>query len=168
MLYVLDASALLNSRFVFDEKHRYASTYDVYLEFKSTEAKLMVENALKHKLLRIYRPRHKYLKNAKKLVERYGFKKMSKADISLLALAMQFKAENREFKVITDDYAIQNFLKLLNIEFESIVQGNIARILYYRYFCPACGYEAKKEERICKVCGSKIAVEKKFIEEVSR
>ncbi len=156
MLLLLDASALLNQpNFVFDEKESYACTYEVLEEFRSMEAKALVENALNRGLLRVHRPKHKYKSKAKKLVTKKGFTKMSKADVSVLALAMQFKDEQKEFLVLTDDYSIQNFLALLGIPFSSIIQGEIKEVISFKKCCPACNKEfpASVSLKKCPDCG---------------
>lgn len=159
MLLLLDASALLNQpNFVFDEKESYACTYEVLEEFKSMEVKALVENALCRGLLRIYRPKHKYKSKAKKLVAKKGFTRMSKADISILALAMQFKDEQKEFLVLTDDYSIQNFLALLGIPFSSVIQGEIKEIIAFKKYCPVCSKEfpANVSLKECPDCGTEL------------
>ncbi len=170
MLILLDASALINQpAFTFEESERYACTYEVLEEFRSMETRALVENALKRKLLRVYRPKHKYLNRAKKLVRSKGFTKMSKADISTLALAMQFKEQNKEFLVITDDYSIQNFLAMLAIPFASVMQGKIKNIISFVRFCPVCKkeYAAGSSVKECPDCGVELRT-KRIIEKSTK
>ena len=159
MFYVLDASAILNNpRFSFDEKHRYACTLEVLKELKIVETKTLAENALKQKLLRVYRPRHKYQKNAAKIVIKKGFTRLSEADISVIALAMQFKGEKRKFSVLTDDYSIQNFLEILSIPFQPIIQGRIEHPIAFVKYCPVCKREFRNANALkeCPYCGTEL------------
>ena len=155
MLYVLDASAIINNPlFSFEEKHRYACTFEVLEELRNINAKTLAENALKRKLLRVYRPKHKYQKNAVKIVTKKGFTRMSKTDISVLALAMQFRDEKRKFAVLTDDYSIQNFLKILDIAFLPLIQGKIKHPIAFIRYCPVCKKEFNASTlKTCPDCG---------------
>lgn len=170
MLYLLDASAILNNpRFSFDERHSYACTLEILEELKSFETKTLAENALKRKLLRVYRPKHKYWKNAEKIVSQKGFTRMSRADISVIALAMQFKEEGKEFVVLTDDYSIQNFLAMLGIAFSPIIQGRIKQTIAFIKYCPACLREFHKAcaPRECPDCGIELKT-KRVVEKVGK
>ena len=132
MLYVLDASAVLNDfSFSFSPEHSYVVTSEVMDELRDLRSKQLAENALHTGLLRIVSPGEKHSAEAKSLAEEHGFS-LSKADLSVLALAMQFKGEGKEFEVVTDDYSLQNFLKMLKIPFSAVIQGEIKRVLSFR------------------------------------
>ncbi|MEM4663061.1 MAG: PIN domain-containing protein [Candidatus Diapherotrites archaeon] len=159
MLYVLDASALINNPFFsFSKRNKYACTLEVLEELRSFEVKALAENALKMNLLRVYKPKHKYKKGAEKLAKKYGFERLSKADLSIIALALQLKKERKRFVVITDDYSIQNFLAMRKINYWAPVQGTIKEVISFEKFCPVCmkifNKTPKKNE--CPDCGVKL------------
>jgi len=159
MLYVLDSSALINNpQFSFEKGMRYACTLEVLEELKSLEVKALAENALKQKLLRVYKPKHKYLKRAQTIAIRNGFRRISKADLSVLALAFQLKEQRRRFVVITDDYSIQNFLEMYKIKFWPAIQGRISETIYFESYCPACmkKFSVLPARKECPNCGVKL------------
>ena len=57
--------------------------------------------------------------------EKIGDKKLSDADVSLLALASEFRRDKKDFTVVSDDYSVQNICRHLKIRFEGSVQGKI-------------------------------------------
>ncbi len=153
MLFVLDASAILNEpNFEFEKQHSYITTPLVFREFKSMESRLLVENALKHGLLEVRSPKHGFFERAQLLVEEHGYK-ISRADVSVLALSLELQDENREFVVLTDDFSIQNFLGLLGISYSSVIQGEIKEIFSFSKKCPVCGRVFHSSLKKCPACG---------------
>jgi UPF0271 protein len=165
-IFVLDASALLNlQNFVFDEQHSYITTPHVMSELRSLESKTLAENAMRFALLKLREPREETMQEIRKLVKSRNFTRMSAADLSVLALAKELKEEGKEPEVMTDDYSIQNFLKILNIPFTPIIQEGIKRVLSFVYKCPACGKSYNSAQAThCEFCGTKLVVEKRFSE----
>lgn len=155
MIFVLDASAILNEpSFAFDSRKRYLTTTLVMNEFKSLESRLLVENALKHGTLKLRKPKEEFSKKARKLVEEHGYK-ISKADLSIVALGLELLAGKKEFIILTDDFSIQNFLELAGIPYSSVIQGEIREVFSISRHCPACGkiFKQKAGLRKCPDCG---------------
>jgi len=153
MLFVLDASAVLNEpNFEFGEENHYVTTPLVVKEFKSMESRLLVENALKHGLIEVRAPSSVFFTQAQSLVEEHGYK-ISRADVSVLALALELQAENRKFVVLTDDFSIQNFLELKEIPYSSVIQGAIKETFSFSKKCPACGKVFHSSLKRCPDCG---------------
>jgi rRNA maturation endonuclease Nob1 len=155
MIFVLDASAILNeSNFAFEEGKRYLTTPLVAAEFRSMESRLLVENALKHGILSLRAPNKEFSEKAQALVERAGYK-ISRQDISIVALGLELLDEKEEFLVLTDDFSIQNFLALLKIPFSSATQGEIKEVFSFSKNCPVCGkkFGAQKRLKSCPDCG---------------
>ncbi len=146
MLLLLDASAILNEpNFSFDSNNEYITTQLVLNEMKSIESKHLTENALYHGLLKIQNPNAETTKKILKLISEKGFKPLSKADVSVIALAVEFKEGLKIFKVLTDDFSIQNFLKLLKIDFSSIIQGEIKEVISFNKKCSGCSQEVDSD-----------------------
>lgn len=154
MIFVLDASAILNEpNFAFDERKRYMTTPLVMGEFRSLESRLLVENALKHRILSLRKPKEEFSEKARKLVEKHGYR-ISRADISVVALGLELLDENEEFIVLTDDFSIQNFLELAGIPYSSVIQGEIRETFSISRICPVCGKKFEgKRLRKCPDCG---------------
>ncbi len=83
--------------------------------------------------------------------------RLSKADIHVLALALELHGEGHDVKVCTDDYSIQNILSHVGIEYE-VVRRGISRVIRWGYRCRVCGkmYESIPENAICPLCGGNV------------
>ncbi len=127
MLYVLDASAILNDfSFSFILGNQYVVTSAVFAELKDMRSRNLADNALQRETLKIIEPEKQFSEKAEQMVEKHGFE-ISKADISILALAMELREKHKKFEVVTDDYSLQNFLKLLKIQFSGVIHGRICK-----------------------------------------
>ena len=157
MLYLLDSSAVLNDfGFEFSKEHRYISTSLAIGEFKDLRSRHLMENALQQGLLSIEEPGEESQKSVKEITSKKGFSKLSKTDLSILALALDLKKQGKKFTLITDDYSIQNFAKILEIPFESAMRGEISKEISFSLSCPSCSktMPSSSKERKCPVCGS--------------
>ncbi len=125
MIYLIDAAVLLNDElFSFSSKKHYVTTSFVVSEIKDFRSKALLDNALANNFLKIVDPSEKALKKIHELSNSIG-SRLSKADFSLLALAIDFKSEKKRFKVLTDDFSVQNLLLKLKISFDSVIQGKV-------------------------------------------
>jgi len=159
MLYLLDSSAVLNDfSFHFKEEHSYITTPLAFDELLDLRSRHLAENALQNGLLKIKEPDSESIKLIEKIVAEKGFSRLSKTDISLLALGLDLKGEKKKFRLVSDDYSIQNFCKLLEIPFESVIRGRIKETIAFKLKCPGCGKMVKKGQKgkKCPVCGSRL------------
>jgi UPF0271 protein len=83
---------------------------------------------------------------------------LSKTDLQILALALEFKAHGFSPLIATDDYSIQNVADQLNIEFVSLATFGIRFRLQWLRYCPACRrkYPADYKFSKCEVCGTEL------------
>ena len=159
MLLLLDSSAVLNDfSFQFNPKDECITTPLAFDELHDLRSRHLAENALQNGLLKIIEPGAESIKLVEKAVAEKGFSRLSKTDISLLALGLGLKGEKKKFKLVTDDYSIQNFCKLLKIPFESVIRGRIKETIAFTLKCPACGKTLKSGQKAkkCSVCGSRL------------
>jgi UPF0271 protein len=125
---LLDSSAVINdANFSFSLKFANLMTFECFDELKSMEARLLADNALKQGLLELKSPCPSSIQKMLVFLGKIGDKRLSSADISLLALASELKEKSKEFSVVSDDYSVQNALKLLKIPFQSALQGRIKK-----------------------------------------
>jgi len=165
MLFLLDSSAVLNDfSFQFKEEHSYITTPLAFDELRDLRSRHLALNALQNGLLKIKEPGNESIKLVEKAVAEKGFSRLSKTDISLLALAIDLKGEKKKFRLVSDDYSIQNFCKLLKIPFESVIRGKIKETISFALKCPGCGKMAKKGSKAkqCSVCGTRLVKVKEF------
>jgi len=87
------------------------------------------------------------LKEAKKTGD---FQKLSKADISALALSYQIDAI-----LITDDFAVSNLAKNLKLKVQPIMTKGIRDVGKWNYYCSGCKMEFTSDE-FCPNCGNKL------------
>jgi len=156
MLYLIDSSAVLNDfGFEFVPENSYLTTPLVMAEFRDMRSRNLAENSLQRGFLKIEDPGNESLHKVGCAIAEKGFTRLSKPDISLLALALDLKSQNREFILVSDDYSIQNFCSVLKIPFESAIRGKIEKEISFRLYCPGCGkgFPANSTERKCPVCG---------------
>ncbi len=75
---------------------------------------------------------------------------LSPVDLELLAKALEYR---RECILVTDDYAIQNLARRLEIQVKNITQPRIRRVVTWEWECQGCRrrYTAGGD---CPVCGS--------------
>ncbi|MFA4855207.1 MAG: hypothetical protein WC634_01295 [archaeon] len=164
MLFLIDSSAVLNDfSFEFRPGHAYITTPIIIGEFRDMRSRLLMENALSQRILSLQEPEKETLGQVESLVRSKGFDRLSKADLSLLALALDLKKQGRDFILITDDYSIQNFAKMLKIPFEAAMRGKIGKEISFSLKCPACGkaLQADSNAKKCPDCGSKLQRKRK-------
>lgn len=159
MLYLIDSSAVLNDfGFEFVPGHKYLTTPLAVGEFRDLRSRHLMENALRQNLLSIEESGKESLESIRESTSKKGFTKLSKTDLSILALALDLKKQGKKFILITDDYSIQNFAKILEIPFESAMRGEISKEISFSLSCPSCGktMPSNSKERKCPVCGSRL------------
>jgi UPF0271 protein len=101
--------------------------------------------------LKIIEPEKKFTKLVLEKANQTGdLPKLSKGDISVLALCMQLDVE-----LVTDDYTVSNVAKHLNLKVIPIMTKGISKVLESIYYCPACNKVSKKISE-CPICGSKL------------
>ena len=84
--------------------------------------------------------------------------RLSGSDKKLIALALQAIDKGKDVKLISDDYSIQNVLKILNIPFESIITEGIKGVYNWKKVCEGCKKEFDENYPFedCEICGSKV------------
>ena len=79
-------------------------------------------------------------------------------DKNLIALALMLRDEGKNIKVISDDYTIQNTLKIINIPYSGIMTDGIKGVYNWKKVCEGCKKEFDENYPFddCDVCGSKV------------
>lgn len=151
--YILDTSAFLSGKPV-PSDIEIIIPESVLNEIKDkTKILYLLENS------KIVNPSEISLKIAKEAAIRTGdINKLSDTDIDIIALSLEFDAT-----VITDDFAIQNVLKFLNIKYTGMSMKEIENNFKWIYRCTGCKRYFSKYYDFCPVCGSPLKlVKKKF------
>jgi UPF0271 protein len=102
--------------------------------------------------LRIVDPDEKYANEVYSVTIQSGdYSKLSKADISVLALAYQL-----DKTLISDDFAVENAAKLLGISIMPLVTKGIKHIRKWISFCGTCGKGYGPNITECSICGNRL------------
>jgi len=146
MRVVLDTSALiyLNDFRNFDEIFTADS---VIREVKDRVTKLKLASLR----LKIIEPTKDAIKEIEETAKKTrDFEKLSKTDIEVLALAKEFKCT-----IISDDRNVQNVAEKLGIEYISIFNKKITKLIAWKKCCNNCKkyFEKGKE---CPTCGGEL------------
>ena len=82
---------------------------------------------------------------------------LSKADLSLLALAIDLRKEGKNPIIISDDYAVQNVAEGIGIAYQSLSSLGIRQKYNWIHYCPACYRQYHSgDTEVCHVCGTKL------------
>lgn len=105
-------------------------------------------------MIEIMDPKPEYIERVKEVASEMGEAKLSEADLSLLALALQLKDEGWSVCVITSDYSIQNMASKLEIEVKPILHRGIREIINWETYCSVCKWVGEgKPGDPCPRCG---------------
>ena len=149
---ILDASAFyVGIPFASSEKS--LTTPDVFNEIKHIKKDhKAIEMILETKRLEIMIPELEYINKVLFKSKTTGdFQNLSKGDISVIALCLQLKGE-----LVTDDFAVSNLAKQLNLTVVPVMTTGITRIANWIYFCSGCE-KTFSEISKCPICGNKLS-----------
>ena len=122
-------------------------------------SKLRLKMAIEDGRLKLREPGAQALSKARETALEMGdFLYLSEVDMKIIALAVQLKNEGYMPEIITDDYAIQNIARRLNVKYASVITYGIKHQLRWVLYCPACHrkYPPDYKSEICENCGTKL------------
>ena len=155
--YILDASAFING-FPLDNPNNH-TTPEIASEIKDFKSKLILNTAIDEGKLDIIEPGEESINKVEETISKSGDNlRLSLQDKTVIALALEFIDTNNNIKVITDDYTIQNTLKILNIPFSSILTDGIKEVYNWKKICSGCKKEYGDDYPFddCEICGSNL------------
>ena len=157
LYYVLDASAFING---FEPKGQFNFTVSLITdEVKDLKSKILLDQAIEEGKIIIKEPKEEFIKELNDTISKSGDDlRLSEADKKLLALALDLKCENENIKVLTDDYSMQNVLRILEIPYDSIITEGIKGVYNWVKTCEGCKKEFDADYPFddCEICGSKV------------
>ncbi|MBR6023608.1 MAG: ribonuclease VapC [Methanobrevibacter sp.] len=155
--YVLDASAFING-FKPTSKNNY-TVPEITEEIKDFESRLVYDSAVDDGILTVQDVTKEYIDKTDEIISKSGdVLRLSLPDKKIIALALMLKDEGKSVKVISDDYTIQNSLKIMKIPYSGIITEGIKEIYNWKKVCQGCKKEFEESYPFddCDVCGSKI------------
>ena len=83
---------------------------------------------------------------------------LSKADMCVLALALDLRKEGSTPIIVSDDYAVQNVAEGIGIAYQSLATLGIRQKFDWTFYCPACfrRYPGTADLKVCQVCGTRL------------
>ena len=157
IVYILDASAFINGYEPTGNLNYTVS--DISYEIKALEVQLRFNQAIDENRLSIRNPSTEYVEDLENIIKKSGDTlRLSQPDKMLLALALELQNEYENIKVLTDDYSIQNVLKILNIPFESIITEGIEQVYNWVKTCNGCRKDYPEDYPYddCEICGASL------------
>ena len=110
-----------------------------------------IETLMETKRLKITDPDSEFIEKIKTISKKTGdFNQLSMQDISAIALCLQMNGE-----IITDDFAISNVAKNLNLKVSPLMTSGINDVGSWIHYCPGCrkNFESGSE---CPLCGTQL------------
>ncbi len=155
--YILDASAFINGYRPSSENNY--TVPEITAEIKDFQSRLLYDNLVDEGKLIVKQVSDKYINKVDSAILKSGdILRLSTPDKRIIALAVMFSDEGKSVNVISDDYTIQNTLKIMNIPFSSIIMDGIKEIYNWKKICVGCKKEFQEDYPFddCDVCGSDI------------
>ncbi len=148
---VLDATAFY-AGIPFTSNDSFMTTSVVYGEIEHIKSKHGALDMLQQtNRLQVRDPRDETIKIVNETAEKTGDKiTISEQDASIIALALENNAE-----LITDDFAVTNIARQLEIKTLSLMTDGISKVGKWISYCSVCGKEFQKEKE-CPICGTKL------------
>ncbi len=148
---VLDSSAFY-AGIPFSSSEPSVTTSHVYNEIKHIKKDHdAVQILIETRRLKISDPEHKFIITVNDAAKKSGdFPNLSQEDVSIIALSLQLNAE-----LITDDFAVSNVAKNLNIKVIPVMTSGIKNVIIWKYYCPGCKTNFSKVTE-CPRCGNRL------------
>lgn len=156
-VYILDASGIING--FCSEDHPNKMTSQTVEEIKDINTKIRLEEYIKNEKITIEDVSSEdYMQITKPLLESGDFMRLSETDKGIVALALKYKNLGADVITVTDDYSMQNILKILNLKFKPVGTSGIKKTIKWQRVCKGCKkkYESNYPYDDCEICGSKI------------
>lgn len=157
IFYVLDASAFING-FKMDSNNNF-TVPEITGEIKDFKSRLVFDTALEEGKLIIQDVPATYVREVGEIISVSGdVLRLSNPDKKLIALAYMLFDKGNDVMVVSDDYTIQNTLKIMDIPYSGIITDGIKGIYNWKKVCEGCKKEYDENYPFddCEICGSKI------------
>jgi endoribonuclease Nob1 len=151
--YVLDAGAFYTGLVFLSSAYQYWTTQAIFDEVKHIKRSHgAIEALLESNTLQVLNSDRKNIDKVVAAARRTGdYQKLSEADISVIALALQLK-----IALVTNDYAVANVATTLKIPVKSVASKGITHTRRWIAYCSACGKAFGPNAKECRLCGNRL------------
>ena len=158
--YALDAGAFYTGLIFLSSTYRYYTTQAVFDEVKHIKKSHgAIEALLESNTLQIVNSDGKSIEKVVVAARKTGdYQKLSGADVSIIALALQL-----EIVLVTNDYAVANVATTLKIPVKSVAGKGITHTRRWIAYCSACGRAFGPNAKECRLCGNRLRRKYKLI-----
>ncbi|WP_455368014.1 NOB1 family endonuclease [[Eubacterium] cellulosolvens] len=105
--------------------------------------------------LEVIRPAKASLDYVQNVCQELGEYILSKTDKDIIALALELRKGSALPLIISDDFSVQNVSKYLQINYVSLANRGIQKLLGWTLYCPACYRRYRQDDvGVCIVCGT--------------
>lgn len=156
-LYILDASGLINGFYSKDSLNLMTSS--TVNEIKDINTEILLNNCIIEGFIKIEDVDYSNDDEIKEvLIDSGDFTRLSETDKDIVALALKHVRDGDDVITVTDDYSMQNTLKLLNLKFKSVRTKGIKNTIQWKKICKGCRKEYPSDTSLeeCDICGSPI------------
>ncbi|MEM4373400.1 MAG: NOB1 family endonuclease [Nitrososphaerota archaeon] len=154
-VYVLDSTAIL-AGLLESGTSRLVTVRDVVDEVRyGGLAPERLATAIESGLVDVKTPSPSYIARVRDAAVRTGdVASLSKADISLIAAALEEAESGYNVTLVTDDYSVQNTAKHLGLQVHGSIHPTIRAPVQWFFRCGGCGMELDTAGETCPRCGS--------------
>jgi endoribonuclease Nob1 len=151
--YALDAGAFYTGLVFLSSAYEYWTTQAIFDEVKHIKRSHgAIEALLESNTLQVLNSDRKNIDKVVAAARRTGdYQKLSEADISVIALALQLK-----IALVTDDYAVANVATTLKIPVKSVASKGITHTRRWIAYCSACAKAFGPNAKECRLCGNRL------------
>ena len=156
-IYILDASGLINGFYSKDSLNLMTSS--TVNEIRDINTEMLLNNCINEGYIKIEDVDYSDDDEISGvLLDSGDFTRLSDTDKDIVALALKHKREGDDVITVTDDYSMQNTLKLLNLKFKSVRTNGIKKTIQWKKICKGCRKEYPSDTSLeeCDICGSPI------------
>ena len=156
-IYILDASGLINGFYSKDSLNLMTSS--TVNEIRDINTEMLLNNCINEGYIKIEDVDYSDDDEISGvLLDSGDFTRLSDTDKDIVALALKHKREGDDVITVTDDYSMQNTLKLLNLKFKSVRTKGIKKTIQWKKICKGCRKEYPSDTSLeeCDICGSPI------------
>lgn len=159
MVLVLDTSAFMGGFNPLLAEAPSYTTPQIIEELNRRAIPLPYSVAVEQRKLTISTPDPNALETASRTAEAVGDRrKLSEADLSLIALGLDLKGRGFDVVVVTDDYSIQNVAGRLELPHQPLSNLGIRTQIRWILYCSSCRrtFPPNFSDRVCPTCGGEV------------